>query len=330
MSNLNRKLYKLDLYDFSNKLETTMDYIDYMTERCMSIFKWNNLPDTIPQDVLELYLQGNGNCFFTKVNDKYYVFTGGLGGEPDYNYRPTLYTVANPALNYNESLKIGIDGVLIKNDTLLKGLLPLHKRYATILANNEISLKIADINLRITSLISSTDDNTTKSAEKYLKDIEDGKLGIIADDGFVDSIKAQPLAVNERILTALIEYQQYVKSSWFNELGLNSNFNGMKKEAISDSEQAMNEDVLKPLIDTMLECRQKACEEINAMFDLNISVELNSSWEDNQEELELEHDVLEAEAEADNEETENTEDNEVIETNKVESEDNEDDREQID
>ena len=328
MSNLNRKLYKLDLYDFSNKLETTMDYIDYMTERCMSIFKWNNLPDTIPQDVLELYLQGNGNCFFTKVNDKYYVFTGGLGGEPDYNYRPTLYTVANPALNYNESLKIGIDGVLIKNDTLLKGLLPLHKRYATILANNEISLKIADINLRITSLISSTDDNTTKSAEKYLKDIEDGKLGIIADDGFVDSIKAQPLAVNERILTALIEYQQYVKSSWFNELGLNSNFNGMKKEAISDSEQAMNEDVLKPLIDTMLECRQKACEEINAMFNLNISVELNSSWEDNQEELELEHDVLEAEA--DNEETENTEDNEVIETDNVESEDYEDDREQID
>ena len=327
MSNLNRKLYKIDLYDFSNKLETTMDYIDYMTERCMSIFKWNNLPDTIPQDVLELYLQGNGNCFFTKVNDKYYVFTGGLGGEPDYNYRPTLYTVANPALNYNESLKIGIDGVLIKNDTLLKGLLPLHKRYATILANNEISLKIADINLRITSLISSTDDNTTKSAEKYLKDIEDGKLGIIADDGFVDSIKAQPLAVNERILTALIEYQQYVKSSWFNELGLNSNFNGMKKEAISDSEQAMNEDVLKPLIDTMLECRQKACEEINAMFDLNISVELNSSWEDNQEELELEHDVLEAEA--DNEETENTEDNEVIETDNIESEDNEDDREQI-
>ena len=327
MWNLNRKLYKLDLYDFKNKLETTCDYIDYMTTRCMSMFKWENLPDTIPQDILELYLQGNGNCFFTKVNDNFYVFTGGLGGEPDYNYRPTLYTVANPALNYNASLKIGEDGVLIKNDPLIKGLLPLHKRYATILANNEISLHIADINLRIAFLLSSTDDNTTKSAEKYLKDIEDGKLGIIADDGFVESIKAQPLAANERILTALIEYQQYVKSSWFNELGLNSNFNGMKKEAISDSEQAMNEDVLKPLIDTMLECRQKACEDINAMFDLNISVSLNSSWKDNQDELELEHDVLEAEA--DNEETETIDDNEVIETDKVESEDNEDDREQI-
>lgn len=327
MSNLNRKLYKLDLYDFKNKLETTCDYIDYMTTRCMSMFKWENLPETIPQDVLELYLQGNGNCFFTKVNGNFYVFTGGLGGEPDYNYRPTLYTVANPALNYNASLKIGEDGILIKNDPLIKGLLPLHKRYATILANNEISLHIADINLRIAFLLSSTDDNTTKSAEKYLKDIEDGKLGIIADDGFVESIKAQPLATNERILTALIEYQQYVKSSWFNELGLNSNFNGMKKEAISDSEQAMNEDVLKPLIDTMLECRQKACEDINAMFDLNISVSLDSSWKDNQEELELEHDILESEA--DNEETETIDDNEVIETDKVESEDNEDVREQI-
>ena len=102
----------------------------------------------------------------------------------------------------------------------------------------------------------------------------------------------------------------------------------MKKEAISDSEQAMNEDVLKPLIDTMLECRQKACEDINAMFDLNISVSLDSSWKDNQDELELEHDVLESEA--NNEETETIDDNEVIETDKIESEDNEDDGKQID
>lgn len=48
---------------------------------------------------------------------------------------------------------------------------------------------------------------------------------------------------------------------------------------------------------------------------------------DNQEELELEHDILESEA--DNEETETIDDNEVIETDKVESEDNEDVREQI-
>ena len=311
------------MLNLNRKLETTCDYIDYMTTLCMSMFKWENLPETIPQDVLELYLQGNGNCFFTKVNEDFYVFTGGLGGEPDYNYRPTLYTIANPALNYNASLKIGEDGVLIKNDPLIKGLLPLHKRYATILANNEISLHIADINLRIAFLLSSTDDNTTKSAEKYLKDIEDGKLGIIADDGFVESIKAQPLAENERILTALTEYQQYVKSSWFNELGLNSNFNGMKKEAISESEQAMNEDVLNPLIDTMLECRQKACEEINSMFDLNISVNLNSSWKDNQDELELEHDILESEVEE-------LENNTETEPENLESEVNEDGNEQID
>ena len=158
---------------------------------------------------------------------------------------------------------------------------------------------------------------------RLLKDIEDGKLGIIADDGFVESIKAQPLAENERILTALTEYQQYVKSSWFNELGLNSNFNGMKKEAISESEQAMNEDVLKPLIDTMLECRQKACEEINSMFDLNISVNLNSSWKDNQDELDLEHDILESEAEELETETETDPEN-------LESEVNKDGIEQID
>ena len=103
-------------------------------------------------------------------------------------------------------------------------------------------------------------------------------------------------------MTNLIEYHQYLKASWFNEIGLNANYN-MKRESINSEEAQLNSDSLLPLIDNMLSCRQQAAEKINAMFGTNISVELSSSWEDNQEELDAELDALE------NESGKNSEDN---------------------
>ena len=78
------------VYDFTNKKKSVGIYIAYMLARTQQMFKWNNLPDTIPQRHLELFLQKHGNVCITKVNDKLYAFTGGMGGEPDPYYMPTL------------------------------------------------------------------------------------------------------------------------------------------------------------------------------------------------------------------------------------------------
>lgn len=97
------------------------------------------------------------------------------------------------------------------------------------------------------------------------------------------------------VFNQLVEHNQYIRSTWYAQLGLNSMFN-MKKEAISDAEKQMSEDELLPLIDNMLEERRRALKIINEKFGTNIEVEFNSSWKDNVEELKLNHAVLEAEA----------------------------------
>lgn len=304
-------------YNFSDKFNAISNDIAYMSARTQMMFEWHNLPSTVPQEMLEKYLQYNAHCAFIKHNDNYYVVTGGLGGEPDEYYRPTLYTISNPALKYNASLKIDIDCVLIRNDTELMGLYPLHQKYATLGCENDLSLIIADRNTRNTFLLSASDDNTKKSAELYLQQIEQGKTGVIGDNFMFESLRVNPLAQSTNNISQLLEYKQYIKSSWFNELGLNSNFNGMKKEAISDSEKSMNDDILLPLVDNMLWCRQKACEQINNMFGLNISVTLNSAWLDNQQELELEHEALADDVVDDEQETggdDNMKNDEFLET----------------
>ena len=90
--------------------------------------------------MLELYLQCNGACAIASVNSNLYAFVGGFGGEPDEYYRPTIYTVANPYLKFNKNLKIDDDCVIIPNDSLFIGLLPMFNKYASQLVENDLSM----------------------------------------------------------------------------------------------------------------------------------------------------------------------------------------------
>lgn len=280
-------------YDYACKDKCINQHITYMLNRTQSMFRWSGLPETIPERALELYLQTNGNVCFAEYNGKLYVFVGGLGGEPDVYYMPTIYTVANPALRMSENYRIGENCVVIPNDSLYIGLLPMYSRYATGMVETELSIKIATINSRLVELVSAPDDGTKASAEKFFADLAAGKQGVIAENAFLNGIRVQPYGAtgNTNAITNLIELEQYFRASWFNDLGLNANYN-MKRESLNSAESQLNNDALLPLVDDMLRCRQIGADKVNAMFGTNISVALASSWEDNAEELELEQENL--------------------------------------
>lgn len=279
------------LYDFNDKEAAVRNYIAYMLDRTQRIFEYKGLPDTIPQRMLEFLLQVNGYACFGECNGDLYAFYGGLGGEPDAYYRPTKCVVANPYLKFNKTFEIDKDCVIMRNDSLLYGLLPLFSRYATAMAENDISFRLSSVNTRIEFLLSAPDDSTKQAAEKFLKDIEEGKQGVIASNEFLEGIKAQEVGRSMRTFTDLIEYQQYLKASWFNEIGLNANYN-MKREKLSTTESQMNNDALLPLVEDMLEQRRLALEKINEMFGTDISVDFASSWEKLLKEFEAESNQL--------------------------------------
>lgn len=293
------KKYDCTIYDIRKKSETTKDLIDYMSIRTQTIFKWKNLPNNIPQRNLELMLQVNGSVFWMEHEGELCIYCGGLGGERDYLYRPTLCTIANPYQRFSGQFKIVWDkeqegdGVIMLNDALAKGLMPMHRKYASLLSENSLSIWLSDILSRVPWLLSAQDDRTQKSAEQFLLNIFDAKLGVVTDSAFLDGIKEHALSTQQHmILSSLIQLNQYYKASWYNEIGLNAMQNGMKKEAISDSEEQMNQDILKPLIDQMLEQRKLAIEIVNEKFGTDISVELNSSWADNELEVKLEQQAI--------------------------------------
>lgn len=253
--------------------------IMYDLDRTLQMFKYTgSFPDTLPPERLEYYLQANGNCFVTDVNGNLYAFTGGLGGEPNEYYLPTIYTVANPALGISKNYVIGEDGILVKSDPLLLGLIPLIRLYESMKVENRITMRNITILDRKSELISASDDRTKASAELYLSKLEKGSLGIIADSPLIDSLKVHPTGdTGGNKLIQHIEFEQYLDATLWNKLGLQSNYN-MKRENITANEADLNSDTLHPFVDSMLNCRKQALDEINLKYGTDFSVEFSSSW----------------------------------------------------
>lgn len=261
-----------------NKDMAVMSFIENTLAKTQAMFVYEGLPDTVPAEELERLLQTEGNAFFAKVNGDLYALQGAAGGEPDPYNRPTIYTVANPALKLNKSYKIGVDGVFIKNDTNGNSLLPLIGKFAVLYTDGVISLNTASILTRITMLISASDDKTKQSADEFLKKILDGDFSVIGENAFFKGVNMQTAATsNTQYITQLVELVQYYKANMLNELGLNANYN-MKRERLNTGEVAMNVDVLLPYVDNMLHERQKALKKVNEMFGTEITVRLGSSW----------------------------------------------------
>lgn len=276
-------------------------YARSVLARLTEMFKYNGLPDTIPKRYMLLQLFTNGNIFATdKTHDNgLMTFTGGWGGKPDGYYVPTNYAVANPYTHVEEIFKIGEDGILILNDSQGLGLLPVIMRYCELLAENDISLRIASINSRRRSIVSVPDDNTKDAFRAYLDDIERGELGsAIPDKNFLDSLQTAQdgYSGSASDITALIELQQYIRAILYHAIGLNANYN-MKRESISANETQLNKDALFPLIDNMLNEQRAGWNAVNEKYGTNITVELSSAWRDNAEEKELDLDILENEVE---------------------------------
>jgi hypothetical protein len=276
--NMKDNIYKLYQAQIKDKDTAVTSFIARALAQTQSMFVWSGLPDSIPAKELERMLQTGGDVFVTQVENTLYALQGGKGGEVDAYGRPTLYTVANPALKLNKTYNIQADGVLIENDPNGDSLLPLLGKYAVLYTDGLISLNTASVLTRITMLISASDDKTRQSAEEFLRKIIDGDFSIIGENAFFKGVQMQTApTTNSVYITQLIELVQYYRASMFNDLGLNANYN-MKRERLNLGEVSMNVDVLLPYVDGMLRERTEAAQRINEKYGTEISVKLGSSW----------------------------------------------------
>lgn len=292
--------------DLRDRHSIAQDYYIQFLNRLDSMFHWTGLPDTIPERILERYLKTIGWCGIAYIDELpssqlerpagLYCFFGGLGSTPDEYYQPTQIIMANPVLG-SRSWNIGVDCVWAKNDSMASGISPILSRYAHLIAANDISINIAQVTTRMPFALTAETNNDYESAKEYIKQAEEGKLAIIRTSAFNKGVEPKPTvdSSTSNYLKALIELHQYLKAQFANDIGIGSNYN-MKRERLSEAEAELNNPYLLPLADEMLKFRKQICDDVNAMFGTNWSVDFNSAWKLEGLKQDLQVEVLKAEA----------------------------------
>ena len=268
-------------------------YFKLLTNKCLSLFKWENLPETVDERFLMTQLILNGKVCWFNHQGRLYALNGAPGGEPNVYYEPQTFIVANPIIgsktltirNKNGSDSIdGLDGVLMAltdidyelTPAAHGGLYGLIYQTAGLLADNISSLNVAQINGRASVAFTADTEALAESAEEVLKDIYSGKPYRVLSEDILNKITATPLSSsgqNNTIMT-LIEAHQYILASFYNEIGIAGQWN-MKRERVNTAETELMTGSLDVSVYNMIKNLKDAVEKINELFGTDIKVELN-------------------------------------------------------
>lgn len=263
-------------------IETRVDEIvhDALTRTCR-MFDWK-VPDSINSGKMEYLLQTGSPAVYALAphNGKLYFLLGNVGGYYTNEGEPTIFTFASPYLQWEGTLKVGKDCVLIRNNTVCRPLTNTLEHYATMMATAELSLYIAAVNSRMTNVVSAGNDGDKDAFDLFVQDVESGQMGAVMGKNILNGLKSIPYGGETQAITDLVELLQYEKASMANYYGVDLNYN-MKRESIVSAESEMNADGLLTLPYDMLLCRKEAVEQAKELFPeeaAELSVDFSEIW----------------------------------------------------
>ena len=273
--------YNSKLYPVKNVKRGYHFYVKMLFEKCLGIFKYYNLPESLPAEEIEKRLIWFGFCGVFK-HEKYGIVCadGGLSGYDQY-YRPTEFLFAQPVLG-SASKKIGDNCVIIYNtqsDVINPyGFRELIKRYARLLADIDSSIDIQIINSRATKLNSVADDMTAKSVKICMDKLEEGETYTVNRNSILDNWNTKDWnTAHPDQLEKLIDAKQSLLNAFLEEIGVKSI--NEKRERMITNEVSADNQLLMVNTDDLLYKRKMGVKQINEMFETNIKVELNKIYD---------------------------------------------------
>lgn len=269
-------------YDLMQDVTDVFDgynyYINYLYEKLIRIFKYENLPPTIPRDALENYILSNGYGGVTK-NPTY-----GLVAVPCTKYGVGLYPNYEPLAQYctplmqGTNLTIGRDIVVIKNNSYQISCDSIVKRYARMLADFDATENIIISNMRMQILPSFDNEDSAESFKAVMVANRLGQVDSVIDKSFLQKGTFTPYAsgTNSTKINDVVSARNEVLRTFLAEIGITSAND--KRERMVVDEVNVNSQMLLFNVSDMLECRQKAVEQINALYGTNITVDLSDEY----------------------------------------------------
>ena len=281
------------MYDVAD-VKVGFDYWFYkLLNFCLSIFEYDNLPESLPKREIELnlLLTGHAVIFTDKADivtacttlynfDRYYNPTQAVFAQPRMTSK-TLYLdnsieahKQNAVVIYNNDIKDNI--FYIPADG---GLLTFISRYARRLADLESSENIYAVNSRLTSFPVGSTDGVIANIKKFFNSLVLGKREVIVDDAIINSFRNVDIVrsnIKDSINDILIARDKILEQ-FFRDIGVKF-FADNKKAQLTDNEVESDNQLLLISLESMLKSRQEGINAVNEFYGLNIEVRISDNF----------------------------------------------------
>lgn len=262
---MSRKRWALS--DLLNEVTYRTLYNKFRMLAC-SAFEWEGLPDGIQERHVERFLFDYGKAIFFRDPRLSFMCLEAQDTGKQNVYGDTLYYFAE-GVGYHREVSAD-DCVIIENNPLRKCTNDFITYYVNKLAEAERTM---DVNVKSckTPYIIACDDKDVLTFKRIFQQIDGNTPAIYADKGLnLDSLNV--LKTDSKFLgNELMDYKKSVENELLTFLGFN-NLAVDKKERVNLSEANSNNEMTRSFAELQLDSRARACELINKMYGLNVSV----------------------------------------------------------
>lgn len=317
-----------------NKPVTQIMYTKLLLSKTAHMFKYKNLPVSMPAEEIEYILQTEGEGIVAEHNGLPYMYHAHPCDLADVYGNHHEFLITSVPHKRSDKVTTAENAVHWKNDSMSLGLLYQTLRYSEFIAEGDITIKKAMINARTPFVLSTNDEKDYQSALKFLKDIEEGKNAVLLNPEYLTSQGVDTKQWNlpgTSDITEILEAIRTMKSEFYSDLGVNINDN-LKRSYVNEDDISAQNDASMHFLVNMLYQRKKAVERINELFGCEIEVEVNELWSGGVENerkaingtdrntgtedknMQEEEEVIQEETDSDNKESRSIEESEISET----------------
>lgn len=267
---MSRKGKKAQSEAFLENQQTYLQYVNRLTELSISMFEWKNLPNTVDARFLELALFNDGMAVFFKDEVMGYLGLQVMIGGALNVYRIPNRRTAFAQNGYRMKLEPS-NSVIIYNNMLHTNSILDVQEMSKRLYEIQRTIDVNVIQQKTPKIITCTENQRLVMKNMYAQ--------YMGNEPFIFGDKNLDLSGIKTLDTAspyVADKLYDLKTQYWNEaltyLGI-SNVNTVKKERMITDEVQRNLGGTIASRYSRLFMRQQACEEINRMFGLNISVD---------------------------------------------------------
>ena len=262
--------------------QTYLMYYNRLRDYALSLFEWEGLPESINERFLEIKMLEEGKVvFFEDPSLGYLALPVMYGQNLNVYQEPTVYKAVTTG--YQRELTPD-NAVIIWNNLSRTNFMNTIRNYTLRLYNCERTMDV-NIQAQKTPILILAEESQRLTLQNMYKQYEGYQPFIFGNKSGFDLDAFQVLKTDAPFVTdKLMAYKHNLWNEAMTFLGIGNAKQDKKERLVSDEVQANDEQIFSSR-EVMLIARRQACEKINELFGLNVSVDfkLNKEKEEQEE-----------------------------------------------